>query len=416
MPCNAGPPYASFCASHRLRGLNERTNATGNAPSTYPPDQPWLAAAFIGLAVGIAGERFIVPSETNTEVDRTEPAAQAPFSRVGNRLVVPPGSLLRSQLVVEGAATKEVARELVLPAVVEADPARTVNVMPPVTGVVVDLMAQLGGRVVKGEQLAVIDSSDLAQAISDEEKARSALKLTKQTLDRLLVLEKASAIAVKDREQAQSDYAQAQSELERADARLRAIGAPMDQKANSRLLSVKSPVSGSVISLQVAPGAYVNDPTASMMTIANLDTVWVTANVPEKDVSFIFTGQTVKVTFASYPERAFSGKVLFISDVIEPDTRRNKVRIAFENADKALKPNMFANVTFVAPSVKRIMVPNSALLMTNDRTSVFVEVASWAFERRDVEIAYQEGAAAAIKSGLEPGERVVVKGAVRLND
>jgi cobalt-zinc-cadmium efflux system membrane fusion protein len=370
----------------------------------------------IGLIAGVAGERLIVPSKSNTEVDRTEPAAQAPFSRIGNRIVVPPSSLLRSKLVVEDAATKEVARELVLPAVVEADPARTVNVMPPVTGVVVDLMAQLGGRVVKGEQLAVIDSSDLAQAISDEEKARSALKLTKQTLDRLLILEKTSAIAVKDREQAQSDYAQAQSELERTDARLRAIGAPMDQKANSRLLSVKSPVSGSVISLQVAPGAYLNDPTAAMMTIANLDTVWVTANVPEKDVSFIFTGQTVKVAFASYPDRVFNGKVLFISDVIEPDTRRNKVRIAFENADKALKPNMFANVTFVAPSVTRIMVPNSALLMTNDRTSVFVEVASWAFERRDVEIAYQEGAAAAIKSGLEPGERVVVKGGVRLND
>jgi cobalt-zinc-cadmium efflux system membrane fusion protein len=379
------------------------------------PGQSWLLV-LIGLIAGVTGERLIVPSRSNTEVDRTEPAAQAPFSRIGNRIVVPPGSLLRSKLVVEDAATKEVARELVLPAVVEADPARTVNVMPPVTGVVVDLMAQLGGRVVKGEQLAVIDSSDLAQAISDEEKARSALKLTKQTLDRLLILEKTSAIAVKDREQAQSDYAQAQSELERTDARLRAIGAPMDQKANSRLLSVKSPVSGSVISLQVAPGAYLNDPTAAMMTIANLDTVWVTANVPEKDVSFIFTGQTVKVAFASYPDRVFNGKVLFISDVIEPDTRRNKVRIAFENADKALKPNMFANVTFVAPSVTRIMVPNSALLMTNDRTSVFVEVASWAFERRDVEIAYQEGAAAAIKSGLEPGERVVVKGGVRLND
>lgn len=286
--------------------------------------------------------------------------------------------------------------------------------MPPVTGVVVDLMAQLGGRVAKGEQLAVIDSGDLAQAISDEEKARSALKLTKQTLDRLLVLEKTSAIAVKDREQAQSDFAQAQSELERADARLRAIGAPLDQ--NSRLLSVKSPVSGSVISLQVAPGAYVNDPTAGMMTIANLDTVWVTANVPEKDVSFIFAGQTVKVAVASYPERAFNGKVLFISDVIEPDTRRNKVRIAFENADKALKPNMFANVTFIAPSVTRIMVPNSALLMTNDKTSVFVEVESWAFERRNVEIGYQDGAMTAIKSGLQPAERVVVKGAVRLND
>ncbi len=108
--------------------------------------------------------------------------------------------------------------------------------------------------------------------------------------------------------------------------------------------------------------------------------------------------------------------MLFVSDVIEPDTRRNKVRIEFKNPDKALKPNMFATVTFVAPPVTRITVPNSALLMTNDRTSVFVEVESWAFERRNVEIGYQEGTEAAIRSGLSPGDRVVVKGAVRLND
>jgi membrane fusion protein, heavy metal efflux system len=153
-----------------------------------------------------------------------------------------------------------------------------------------------------------------------------------------------------------------------------------------------------------------------MMTIANLDVVWVTANVPEKDVSFVFPGQTAKVAVTSYPDRSFNGKVLFVSDVIEPDTRRNKVRIEFQNPDKLLKPNMFATVTFVAPPVTRITVPNSALLMTNDKTSVFVEVDSWAFERRTVEIAYQEGTSTAIRSGLAPGDRVVVKGAVRLND
>jgi membrane fusion protein, heavy metal efflux system len=378
------------------------------------PGQAWLLI-LIGVVAGVAGERLIVPSKS--EVERSSPAAPpAPFTRVGDRIIVPETSLLRTQLAVEPATAKEMARELVLPAMVEADPARTVNVMPPVTGRVIDLMAQLGGRVSKGEPLAIIDSSDLAQALSDEEKARSALKLTKQTLDRLMVLERTSAIAVKDREQAQSDYAQAVSELDRSDARLRAIGAPLDAKANSRLLSVKSPIAGSVIALQVAPGAYVNDPTAAMMTIANLDTVWVTANVPEKDVSFVFPGQTAKVAVTSYPGRAFNGKVLFVSDVIEPDTRRNKVRIEFQNPDKALKPNMFATVTFVAPPVTQITVPNSALLMTNDKTSVFVEVESWAFERRTVELAYQEGTATAIKSGLSPGDRVVVKGAVRLND
>ncbi len=61
-------------------------------------------------------------------------------------------------------------------------------------------------------------------------------------------------------------------------------------------------------------------------------------------------------------------------------------------------------------------MPTSALLMTNDRTSVFVEVSDWAVERRNIEIAHQEGTAVAVKSGIRPGERVVVKGGVRLND
>ena len=311
---------------------------------------------------------------------------------------------------------KEVSHTLVLPALVEADPTRTVKVLPPVAGRVIELKVQLGGRVVEGQELAVLDSSDLAQAFSDADKARSTVKLTTQTLDRLLVLERNSAIAIKDREQAQSDSAQARAELERAESRLRAIGVPPDQKERSRLLSLKAPITGSVIDLQIAPGAFLNDPTAGIMTLATLDKVWVTANVPEKDISFVSTDQPVSVVFPAYPGQVFDGKVLFVSDVLEPDTRRAKVRIAFNNSDRNLKPGMFANATFGAPMVPRLIVPTSALLMSNDRTSVFVEVSSWTFQRRNVVTDYQEGETAAIKSGLNAGERVVVKGGVVLND
>ena len=378
----------------------------------------WLLL-LVGLVLGVAGDRlFLVPNNGTEGGPRNDAGRGIPagFSRVGDRIIVPATSSLRTRLALEEPTMKEVSHTLVLPGLVEADPGRTVKVMPPVTGRVIDLMAQLGGRVVMGENLALIDSGDLAQAISDEEKARSALKLARQTLDRLMVLEKTSAIAVKEREQAQSDFAQAQSELERADARLRAIGAPLDQKTNTRLLQVKVPVSGSVIDLQVAPGAFVNDPTAPMMTIANLDTVWVTANVPEKDTSFVSKDQPVSVTFPAYPGKVYEGKVLFVSDVLEPDTRRTKVRIAFDNPDRSLKPGMFANVSFSAPMISRLVVPTSALLMSNDRTSVFAEVEPWTFVRRDVVTEYEEGNAAVILSGLNPGERIIVKGAVVFND
>jgi len=378
-----------------------------------------ILVGVVGAVLGIAGTWYmLVPSRTPA-VDRAvaaAAAAQPALRRIGDRMVVPPDSPLRRVLTVEEPAMREVARSLVLPAIVEADPARTVKVLPPVSGLVVQLKVQLGARVKQGQELAVIDSGDLAQAYSDVEKARATLTMTKKAIDRQMGLEKAGGAAVKEREQAENDHAQAVSELERSQTRLRAMGIPADQKEPSRLLSVKAPVDGSVIDLQVAPGAFLNDTAAAMMTISNLDTIWVTANVPEKDIAFVFTGQTVNVTFRSYPDKIFEGKVLFVSDVVEPDTRRNKVRIAFENPDKALKPNMFADATFLAPSVSRLMVPTSALVLTNDRTNVFVEAAEWAFERRDIEIAYQEGAMIAIKSGVKPGERVVVKGAVRLND
>jgi membrane fusion protein, heavy metal efflux system len=393
-------------------------NISPEAPS--PRTARSLLLLLTGLVLGIVADRFLIAPKGGQNILQSSaqavPHAQAPFSRIGNRIIVPPDSLLRSQLLVADVAAKEVARSLVLPAMVEADPARTVKVLPPVTGRVVELKVQLGERVVEGQELAVIDSGDLAQAYSDMEKAQSAATLTKKTLDRQMGLQKIGGGAIKEREQAESDYAQAEAELDRAQTRLRSIGVSAEQMAKSRLLTMKAPVAGSLIDLQIAPGAFLNDATVAAMTIANLETIWVTANVPEKDISFVFTGQTVNVTFPAYPEKVFSGKVLFVSDVIEPDTRRNKVRIAFDNPGRAMKPNMFANTTFIAPPVLRLIVPTSALLMTNDKTSVFVEVAEWAFERRDVEVAYQEGATAAVKAGLKPGERIVVKGAVRLND
>jgi cobalt-zinc-cadmium efflux system membrane fusion protein len=395
---------------HREKGILSRSSSVPLV----------LIGILVGLVVGVPGGRLIPDAQRAPEVVPPSVAAvtEAPpiLRRIGDRIVVPPDSPLRTRLVAEEPAMKEVSRTLVLPALVEADPIRTVKVLPPVAGRVIDLKVQLGARVAHGQELAVIDSSDLAQAFADEEKARSALKLTKQTLDRLMILERNSAISVKEREQAQSDYAQALAELDRAESRLRAIGVPADQKERSRLLSLKAPITGSVIDLQVAPGAFLNDPTAAIMTLANLDTIWVTANVPEKEISFVFNGQDVNIAFASYPDKVFNGKVLFVSDVIEPDTRRTKVRIELNNPNKALKPNMFANATFVAPSVASVVVPSSALLMTNDKTSVFVEVAEWTFERRNVEIAYQDGSTAVIKSGIQQGERVVVRGAVRLND
>jgi cobalt-zinc-cadmium efflux system membrane fusion protein len=369
------------------------------------------AIATVRAAIGALAGRPSVAS----------PRESAAVERIGTRIIIPEGSPVRSKLMIGAVAEQDIQRKLVLPAIVEADPARTVKVLPPVTGRVTDLMVQLGERVVQGQELAVIDSGDLAQAYADIEKAKSVVTLTKRALDRLLGLEKASAAAVKDREQAQSDYSQAVAELERAESRLRAIGVPEDQKRENpkqeaRLLTLKAPAAGSVIDLQVARGAFLNDPTAAIMTIADLGTVWVTANVPENDTARVAKRQDVAVTLPAWPGEVFAGKVLFVSDILDPDTRRTKVRIAFPNPDLRLKPNMFAEATFLAPREKAAVVPTQALVLKNEADQVFVEVAPWTYEARPVEVSFQQGDRAVIGRGLKPGERVVTRGGVLLND
>jgi cobalt-zinc-cadmium efflux system membrane fusion protein len=364
----------------------------------------------ICIAVGVAVLGGIHGTKAAIETDKT-PA----LLHQGDRIVLPDGSPYRDRIRVANVENKSVSHRLILPATVEADPARTINILPPVTGKVVDLMVQLGDTVVKGQPLMVIDSGDLALAYADNDKAADSYRLTKSALDRARALVEARGGAIKDFQQAESDNTQALAELNRSQARLKAIGATAEVKGR-RSLTLRAPISGSITALAAAPGAFANDSTVSLMTIANLESVWVTANAPENNVSFIKPGMDVDVAFPAYPDQHFSGKVSSISAVLEPDTRRTKVRISFPNKDGKFKPNMFANATFMAPQSSEAFVPTSSLLMNNDHITVFVEVASQTFERRTIEPGQESGGYAVVKQGLTPGERVIVKGGVLLND
>ncbi len=261
-----------------------------------------------------------------------------PLVRAGNRVTVPDGSPVRSGLVVAAAAERDIKHDLVLPAVVEADPAQLIKVSPPLAGRVTQLKVQLGQRVETGQPLVVMDSPDLAAAYSDYDRAKVLLALALKNRDRQRGLQKIGGAAEKDLQQAETDYVTAEVEYQRANAHLRQIGVDPDVTAQSRTVTVVAPMAGSIIELGVAPGEYWNDATASLMTVADLSTIWVTASVPEKDTSLVAKGQAVDVDFAAYPGETFSGHVLFVSDVLDPDTRRTKVRIAFQNKDMRLRP------------------------------------------------------------------------------
>lgn len=347
---------------------------------------------------------------------RTDDQASPPsFVEDHGVLRVPDGSPLRKALTVAPVEMRTAPHALVFPAAVESDPTRTANVVAPLTGHITELKVGLGDHVTRNQLLAVIESGDMAQAYADVAKATDALTLARKGLERARGVQQAGGNAVKDLEAAQSNTNQAQAEWDRAQARLLSINAD-GQRGPAHGMRITAPVSGYVTALSAAPGTYANDTTTPLMTIADLDAVWITANVPELDVAGIAKGQAVDATLSAYPDQVFHGQVAFVSQVLQADTRRDMVRAVFANTDGRLKPNMFAKASIAVPQPAQVFVPESALLMNNDNTTVFVEVSPWTFERRTVVLSYDESSDARVVKGLKAGDRVVVKGGVLLND
>ncbi len=334
----------------------------------------------------------------------------------GGYLSVPDGSPLREQLQVAPVAGGAGATQLTEPAQVDADPARTINILTPLTGRVQALKVSLGQSVRRGQVLAVIASGDFDQAAADTAKAKDALDLAQKALDRAKGVREAGGAADKDLEAAQSAYNQALYEQQRAQAREASLtGAP----GHDRLV-LTAPQDGVVTTLAIAQGAQVSDPTATLMTIANIQRVFVTANLGEGEAGQVANGEAADITLAAYPGQTLHGRVASVDALLQPDTRRRKVRIALGNPGGRLLPNMYGQVTFLTPvagaAAQAVTVPQSALLMNNDATSVMVEVRPWVFQRRVVQLGDQDDNTAQVIGGLKAGDRIVVKGGVLLND
>jgi len=366
-----------------------------------------------GIGVGIVVIGVLYASKAGLFGGKEAPPPPAAFQRQGDKIVIPADSPLRSRIAFAPAATRSIGGRLSVPGTVEADPSRTIPVLTPLSGRLAELKVGLGDRVTAGQVLAVIDSPDLAQAYDDDEKAADTLALTEKTLNRQKQQQQIGVASDHDLDQAKSDYSQALAEHERTQARLRDVGA---LAADHHRLVIRAPVAGSVTALSAANGAMINDATQPLMTLSDLSTIWVTALVPERNLGEVAKGQAAEVTLDAYPGKVLAGKVTFVSDVVEPDSRRDKVRVAFTNPDAVLKPNMFATVTLKGVEKTLVVLPTSALLMNNDRTTVFVQTGDWTFERRVIDLSLEEGTEVAIASGVKPGEQVVVKGGILLND
>jgi len=178
--------------------------------------------------------------------------------------------------------------------------------------------------------------------------------------------------------------------------------------AARKSLTIASPASGFVLGKTAIEGVRVS-PGQPMFEIANLDRVWVLADVYESELAMVALGTPATVTLSYLPDRTFSGNVTFITPTVDPMTRTAKVRIEVDNRDGSLKPDMFADVVIAEPQRSVTVVPESAVLATGKRSLLFVVHDDGTLEPREVETGVRSDRWIEVRNGVEPGETVATQ-------
>lgn len=311
-------------------------------------------------------------------------------------------SLLNS-LLIDTVKEASALSEINLTGSIAADESKMVKIYPMVSGVAHDVNVQLGDVVSRGQTLAVMKSAEMAGFTKDYISAEADLRSAKRAYESTQDLYKSGLASQKDFEQAQSDYQKAQAENKRAGAVVNI------NKSNGQGYLVKSPISGFVIEKNLTDNTQVRaDNSSNLFTIADLSDVYVLINIYESDISNVQTGDPVKITTLSYPDKVFSGKIDKIYDMLDPDSKVVKARVKIENPGNKLKPEMFANVTIKAKSGENLpVIDTRALIFDNDKDYVIVVDGKAKVHVQQVQIAKRVENRAYIRSGLKAGDRIV---------
>lgn len=312
------------------------------------------------------------------------------------------------------------------PGKIEANTSRISKVLPPVAGRVVEVLVKFGDSVREAQPVAILDSADADNAVASVLQAEAAVNQAKATLvkaeadlERMRDLYNNKAIARKELLQAENQEAQSTGGLKQAEALLRQSLRRLEildlkKDVFGQKIVVRAPIPGKVLEVNVAPGEFRNDPNTPLLTIADLSSVWVTADVPESSIRFIQNGERVELELAAYPGEVFPARVTQIADVVEPQSRTIKVRAVLENRHGRLRPEMFGQIRHIDEFRRLPVIPLPAVIQAQGRTVVYVERSPGDYETREVSLGDRMGDVVPVLSGLQAGERIVVDGALAL--
>lgn len=363
---------------------------------------PFLLIAALG-----ACNKKDAPSEEAAKPDPTLVKAEGP---------------LLTQVKIAPAATALVSDTLRVAGRIDFDEQRLARIGSSVNGRVTDLYAPLGKEVNKGEALARLHSNELSTAQLAYLKAKSQMELNRRNVERAQSLFATDVISDAELQRRTNEFEISSAETRAARDQLRVLGLPqssIDELGKTGAIDSFAPVissiKGVVVERKVAAGQVVQ-PADSMFVIADLSRVWAVAQVPEQEVSEVQVGQSVNIQVPALNNEKLLGKLIFVGQTINPETRTVLVRTEIDNRDGRLKPAMLASMLIEASPTERLIIPPSAVVRESDVDHVFISLGEGQFRLVRVKLGPESNGHRVVLEGLKPGDPIVIEGGFHLNN
>ena len=371
------------------------------------------AAALLWIALG-ATAAACGGGRATDEAKGEAHAGDAGGGSKGVDAVVLDSAALSAAEIRVGAAEAVATRGLAVTGAITYDANQVSHIGPRTAGRIVALRAEVGQRVRGGQTLAELESPEVGQLRADERQAAALLRIAEENFAREQRLEGQGISSRKEVLAFEAELRRAQAAVQSARERLRALGA--GSGGGSRF-TLGAPFAGVVVARDASLGEMAS-PQDPLFTVANLSTVWIELDVFERDLARVAVGQRVDVGTAAWPGRGFPGRIVYVGAVLDTARRTVQARVEIPNADGALKPGMFADarIQVGGEGPPLVVVPQEAVQEVEGRRVVFVPGGRpGEFRARPVEPGEPlDGGRVAIRSGLAPGDRLVVAGAFAL--
>ena len=352
---------------------------------------------------------FTISCKNNTPSNNT-----ADISYQGNTILVSEQSIVNSKIKLYTVELKNFSAEFNTTGTVKAIAGQMAEIAPLFDGRITQSFVRLGQKVNAGTPLFELHSAEFSEMVKGYFQSLQTKKMKESSLQRQKDLVKNGVGAVKELEEAETDYEMALKDYENAVATLKTLNIDPDKINMGQPLKVVSPIAGEVVQTNMVIGQYVRSDSDPLVIVAELGKIWVVAQVKEKNIGSIFKDDRVEIRTDANPDQVINGYVSHISELLDEETRSIQVLVVCDNKERRLKPGMFAGVHFINSPKESIVIPSTALLQNEEETYVFVQEEKGKFTKRIVKTIAANQNEALITDGLKAGDRIISEGAIHL--